>query len=100
MADAHIELDEGLKRSRDIMEAVRKSRDVLNTFRTQLAIMTQMKDGDGAQASHFAKVAAQYGTAGADAAAKNAAAKSLYDELNSMLGNLHASFEQFLSRVG
>lgn len=98
--DSHIEVDEGLKRSRDLMDAVRKGQTALDELKRQKEIMSKMLDGDGSDASHFVKHVALYGLQGADASAKQAKAKTLFDELNSTVGNIHASLPQFLAILG
>lgn len=98
--DSHYEVDEGQKRARDLMDSVRKVRAELSSLANQFAALSTMKDGDGSQAGHFVKVVTLLGVQGADQTAKNAAAKGLYDEMNSALGNIHASLPQFLARMG
>ena len=100
MADTHYEVNEALYHARQLAEPVRRlktERDrLLNTF----AIMSTMKDGDGSQASHFQKVVDLFGVQGADGTAQLANAKAIYDELNSWIGNEHASQPQMLARLG
>ena len=50
------------------------------------SVMIAMRDGDGSQASHYAEVAIRFATEGVDTAAKNAAAKKMFDELAALCG--------------
>lgn len=97
--DSHKEVSEALYHARKLMEPVRKHTVTLAELDDVLAVMTQMKDGDGSQASHFQKVVDLYGVEGADANAKLANAKTIYDELNSALGNSGA-MRQLLAILG
>lgn len=62
------------------------------------ATMTQYKDGDGSQVSHFAEVQSAFGFKDAAGAASNTVAKGSYDEINSFIGNGGPSLEQCVAR--
>lgn len=96
----HVQVNEGLKRARDLIDAVRKVQQGIDELKRQQAVMVQKLDGDGTQNAHFALHAELYGTAGIDADAKQAKARTMYNELNSTVGNLHASLTQFLAIMG
>lgn len=72
------------------LQMLREARDVL---RDALALMAEMKDGDGSQASHFDLLAAEGGFSAADYADANAAAKASFDELNSLYFKLSTNAE-------
>ena len=98
--DGHIELDEGSsKDARDIKTVIKKATDAFYGLQPIFDKMNTMKDGDGSQSSHFAKVVTLYAVQGADQSAKLVNAKAMYDELNSTLGN-SAALKQFLSKLG
>lgn len=93
MADTHIEVDEGLYHARKLMDPIRELTTQLSRLDDVFASLTQMKDGDGSSAAHFAKVTTLYGTA------DDATAKALYDEINSAQGN-SAALRQLLAKLG
>lgn len=99
MADTHREVDEAAVRSRKLMDNVREITTRIASLDDILSSMHTMKDGDGSQASHFAKVVTLFGVQGADQSTKLANAKVIYDELNSAMGN-SAALRQFLGIMG
>lgn len=99
MADTHIEVDEAKYHARKIMDSVREVGTRFKALQLVFGALGRMKDGDGSQAAHFAKVVTLLGVQGVDDAAKLAKAKALYDEMNSMLNN-SAALLQFLDIVG
>lgn len=100
MADTHYEVDETKYHARQLMEPIRRLQTEWDRLQAVFQAMDEMKDGDGSQAAHFAKVVTLFGVQGADDTAKLASAKAIYDELNSVIGNMHASFPQILARLG
>lgn len=101
MADTHYEVSETLHHARQLMEPVRRIRVEFDRLESIFEVMDTMKDGDGSQASHFAKVVTLFGVQGADDSAKLATAKAIYDELNSTVnGAGKAALMQLLSRLG
>lgn len=99
MADTHYEVDETLYHARQLMEPIRNLDVNLDRLQTVFDAMTQMRDGDGSQASHFQTVVDKFGVAGSDENDKLASAKVIYDEMNSALGN-SAALKQLLAKLG
>lgn len=102
MAIGHIKFDRAtafgalLSRGLDDLEnAIDRLNDVFD-------VMTQMKDGDGSQATHFDYAVSKFGFA------TNVDAKATYDELNSVLSklnvntsvtNVNAAVKQILAKL-
>jgi hypothetical protein len=100
MAETHVELDEGTgKHPRTLMDAARKVQNGLNDLQSEFNAMDRMKSGDGSLASHFQEVVDLYGVQSDEGFTALERAKTLYDELNSALGNI-AALKQFLAIVG
>lgn len=100
MADTHYEVDEALYHARLVMDPVRGMTLNRDKLKTAFAILSQMRDGDGSDPSHFQKMVDLCGVKGADANAKLANAKAIYDQINSWQGNEHASQPQMLAQLG
>jgi hypothetical protein len=97
---AHVTLNETKWQSREVAEPVRRIRVELDRLKARKAVMIQMLNGaDSGVAANFATVASEFGVEGSDQTAKNVAAKLMFDELNSTLGNV-AALEQFLAILG
>lgn len=91
MATTLVDFDRQTEVGRKIarcLQMVREGRDVL---RDTLAVMDEMKDGDGSQASHFALLASEGGFQQGGYASASAAAKASYDELNSLYFKLNVT---------
>lgn len=99
MADTHYEVDESLYHARQLMDPIRKLRIEFSRLEDLFAAIDTMKDGDGSEASHFAKVVSLLGVQGDDSSDELANAKAIYDELNSTIGN-SAALKQLLARLG
>jgi len=99
VADTHEEVDETLPRARDLMDCVRKLAVEWSRLKVQGAKMATMKDGDGSASTHFQTVVDLYGPTGANLSAQLTSAKTIYDEINSTLGN-SAALEQLLAKLG
>lgn len=67
------------------LQQLREARDGLTT---QLAVLTQYRDGDGSSATHYDLLAVSGEFVAGDYADANAAAKASYDELSSLVGKL------------
>lgn len=100
MATNHVSLDRATRHGTEFDDAVRELRENIDLFKHHKETMVQMLSGSSSDAASFAYIAAQYGVEGVDQAAKNASAKRMFDELSSMIGNLHASLAQFLAILG
>lgn len=89
-------------------EAIRKAircvqlhREAKEAGEIALAAFNALKDGDGSQAAHFDLMAAECEIEQGDYASANAAAKALYDEMNSVNGNVNvASAVQLAGYIG
>lgn len=101
MSNNHVELSPQVIKGADYISIIRDIR--LGLARLSLhkdSIVQMIEGGDSSSAANFAKVVDQYGVQGDDQSAKNTAAKKMFDEMNSALGNIHASLPQFLSIMG
>lgn len=79
----------------EYLDAFEQFSDGYARLKRHFAAMTQQKDGDGTQASHFAQTTAVYGFVAADGTTpSDAASKLSYDEVNSLIGNCGAAIEQ------
>ena len=94
MAYTHYELDETLKPARDVMDTLRKLRQVWQEFTGVRGCLIAQKDSD----TDFTSIAANYGYAGADAAAKETNAQASFAEIDSAFGNANAAIVQMLDR--
>lgn len=83
MAVGHITFDSRTAHGGQLKDAVTDFNSGLDALNELFATMTQMKDGDGSQASHFDYAVAKFGFP------DNIAAKAAYDELNSVLAKLN-----------
>ena len=90
MATTFIEVN---KQHDVIRQAIRGSqllRDAETHLAAALAGMSSLKDGDGSQAGHFVLMVTECDVQQNGYASANAAAKALYDEINSVAGNAAA----------
>lgn len=99
MADNHKEVDETLFHARQLMEPIRKITVEFDRLESLKNAMAQMIDGDSGVAANYQKVVDLLGVKGADASAKLANAKTIFDELNSTIGN-SAALQQLLAILG
>lgn len=103
MATGHIYLKTGAgvtASGRELINDLAMFSASWSAIRRHFAAMTQQKDGDGSQASHFAVVAAVYAfTDSGGSALSNADAKAAYDEMNSVIGNNAAAIEQLCAKL-
>lgn len=83
MAVGHIGFNPASSHGGPLKDAITSFNDGLDQLNELFATMTQMKDGDGSQASHFDYAVAKFGFT------DNVAAKAAYDELNSVLAKLN-----------
>lgn len=101
MPDTHIELNESLKRPRDLIEkVVRNGEAVLAEMVRQRATMTTTISGDGTQAAHFAKTAVLWGVEGVDTADQQAKAKLLYEQVVAADNAINNGFKTLLKNLG
>lgn len=94
MAYSHYEVDESLKPARDLMDALRKLQEAWDRVRAVRGRMIQQKDTD----TDFTSIAANYGYAGADSAAKETNAQASFAEIDSAFSNADAAVTQLLDR--
>lgn len=99
MADNHKEVDENLYHARELMEPVRRIAVQFDRLESLKDVMAQMIDGDSEQAANYQKIVDLFGVKGADANTKLANAKTIFDELNSTIGN-SAALKQLLAILG
>lgn len=103
MAAKHIEADHNHTLIRQAIRGITMIREGAWNINNALAGMVALKDGDGSQTAHFDLLAAKCGITAADYADAPAAAKTLFDELNSVDGNLTAGLaaaEQLCAYLG
>lgn len=82
MAAAFIETDPS--KAARIQQALRAIREGRTILRQELAVATQMRDGDGSSAAHYDVFAVKRGFVANDYADANTAAKAGFDELSSL----------------
>ena len=103
MATNHIYVKTGAGATasgRELLDTLEQIGRSYGDLKRIFAAMTQQKDGDGTQDSHFAVNAAVFGfTDSGGSAASNADAKKAYDEINSFIGNGGAALEQCCARL-
>lgn len=99
MADNHKEVDETLYHARQLMEPVRRITIEFDRLESLKDTIAQMIDGDSGVAANYQKIVDLFGVQGADANAKLANAKVIFDELNSTSGN-SAALKQLLAVLG
>lgn len=87
-------VDETFKPARDLMEAMRGLRTAWDKLRSVRGSMIQQKDG----ASDYTTIAANFGYAGADAAAKEANAQASFEEIDGNWATVDAKIDQMLCR--
>lgn len=84
-----------------LQQALHEFNSGLDALNELFATMTQMKDGDGSQASHFTYAVSKFGFP------DTTAAKAAYDELGSVLAklntdasvsNVHAAIGQLIAK--
>ncbi len=83
MALDHISYNIGTQHGAMLRNGLTLLEDGLDRLNDLLATMARMIDGDGSDAMHFAYMQEKFGFA------SNAAAKSAWDELNSLLAKLN-----------
>lgn len=88
-ADAII-LDKNHDIIRTAIRGIQMIREGAWNISNSLMSMTALKDEAGSDAAHFDLLATQCSIQAGDYASANAAAKQLFDELNSVSGNLSA----------
>ncbi len=93
MAYSHFEVDETLKPARDLMDTLRKLRQAWVDFAAVRGCLIQQQDSS----TDFTSIAANYGYAGADAAAKETAAQASFAEMDSAFAG-NAAITQMLDR--
>lgn len=86
MAYTHYEVDETLKPSRDLMDTLRKLRQAWQEFTSVRGCLIQQQNAS----DDFTSIAANYGYAGVDAAAKKANAQESFAEIDSAFGGNNA----------
>lgn len=74
-------------KSAAIITAITQLRAGFSTLQAEFLRMSAMKTGDGSVVGDYAEVASVYGVQIGNFADANTAAKALYDETNSALGN-------------
>lgn len=94
MPYSHYEVDETNKPARDLMDAMRRLRDAWQRLAAVRGCLIQQKDGD----TDFTSIAATYGYAGADAAAKETNAQASFSEIDSAFGAGDDAITQMLNR--
>jgi len=94
MAYTHYEVDETLKPARDLMDTLRNLRRAWMDFAAVRGCLLQQKDAD----TDFTSIAANYGYAGVDAAAKEANAQASFAEIDSAFGAGNGAIVQMLDR--
>jgi hypothetical protein len=91
MAAQAIIADKNNELNRHAIRCVQLHREAKEHGAIALAGYIALKDGDGTQAAHFDLMAAQCGIQAGDYADANTAAKALYDEMNSVDGNVNVA---------
>lgn len=91
MAAQAIIADKNHDMVRKAIRCVQLHREAKECGEIALAGFAAMKDGDGSDAAHFALLATQCGVVAGGYASANAAAKALFDELNSVNGNVNVA---------
>ncbi len=93
MAYSHYETDETLKPARDLMDTLRKLRQAWQEFTSVRGCLVQQQNSS----TDFTSIAANYGYAGADAAAKETNAQASFGEIDSAFAG-NAAIVQMLDR--
>lgn len=88
MAANIILFDQTKSPMREVVEAVKAIRDNLAKLGNARAVMTQYRDGDGSQAAHWDLLALAGGFSAGDYATPDAAAKAMFDEIDSLYAKL------------
>lgn len=96
---AHIGLDEGKYRARQIAEPSRRLRVEFDRWMAEREVMQQMLTGASTETASFALVVEKYGVEGDDQPAKLTKAKLLFDELSAVSGG-SAALKQLLNILG
>lgn len=93
MAYSHFEVDESLKPARDLMDTLRKLRQAWQEFASMRGCLVQQQNSN----TDFTSIAASYGYAGSDAAAKETNAQASFAEIDSAFSG-NAAIVQMLDR--
>ncbi len=88
MAAPIILFDRNTDVGRRIVRYLQMVREAREGLAETLAVLVQMRDGDGSQASHYDLLAVQAGFTAGDYADANTAAKASHDELASLIFKL------------
>jgi len=103
MAAERIDVNKGEEAVRMLINGMKGLRENWNLIDNAFAAFNAMKDGDGSLITHFDVMAARCITSAVQYDNVNTAAKRLYDEANSVHGNLAtgvAASEQLAGLLG
>lgn len=91
MAATFVDFDQTTPVGRKLARALQMIREGRDVLRDAIALMEQMRNGDGSLASHYALLASEGGFQAGGYADANAAAKAAYDESASLYGKLNTN---------
>jgi hypothetical protein len=94
MAYSHYEVDFNKKPGRQLVETLTALRNAWNQLRALRGSMIQQKDSD----TDFTSIAANFGYAGTDSAAKETNAQASFGEIDSAFGSGDSAITQLLDR--
>lgn len=109
MAANHIICNQNNDIIRKVIRALQQLREGRNNLAEVRAAIIQMRDGDGSDAAHYDLFASQASFQAGDYADANAAAKALFDELDSLyskvatdnnVSNVSAAIGQAPAKLG
>ncbi len=82
-----------------LANAVQQARTAFSVLQAESLRMAAMLSGDGSQDTHYAEIVTIYGVQQGTSASANAAARAMYNEINSAVGN-SAALVQLMAELG